>query len=64
MLCEVETGVNASKDSSLDIGVLEQNFTQLPTESKFLFKEFLQNLVSLQETMTGFRKKSTGISPN
>jgi len=64
MLYSMETGIKSPKDNSLDIGILEQNFTQLPTEGKFLFKEFLQNLVSMQETMIGFNKECTELSSN
>jgi len=58
----MKNNVNDRKENSSDIGILEQNFTQLPAEGKFLFKEFLQNLVSMQEMMTGFNKKCTKFS--
>jgi len=57
MLNNIENDVNDRKDNSSGMGILEQNFTQLPTEGKFLFKEFLHNLVSMQEMMTGLHRK-------
>jgi len=64
MYSGIKNNINNKKDNSSDISVFEQSFTQLPTEGKFLFKEFLQNLVSIQETMTDFRKECTEISSN
>jgi hypothetical protein len=53
MLCSVVKGVADQKENSVDISILEQNFTQLPAEGKILLKKYLQNLVSMQNTMTG-----------
>ena len=53
MLYSVENSVDEQKDNSADIGFLEQNFAQIPAKGKILLKNHLQNLVSLQNTMTG-----------
>jgi hypothetical protein len=53
MLLNMGNGAENSKDSALGIGILEQTFTQLSAERKFLLQEYLQNLVSMQNTMAG-----------
>jgi hypothetical protein len=45
--------VEDAKDTSFGIDILEHNFTQLPAEGRFLLINFLQNLVSMQNTMSG-----------
>jgi hypothetical protein len=53
MWCNVGNSAAGQKENSSDIGILEQNFTQLPAEGKSLLKNYLQNLVSLQNAMRG-----------
>jgi hypothetical protein len=53
MLCSVENGVVGQQDNSSGIIILEQNFPQLSAEGQFHLKNYLQSLVSLQNTMTG-----------
>ena len=53
MLCIMENDVVDIKDSSSGRDILEQNFSQLPVEGRVLLKNYLQNLVSMQNTMAG-----------
>ena len=53
MLCSVEKGVEETGNCSFGTDILAYGFTQLPAEGRSHFKEFLQNLVSMQNTMTG-----------
>jgi len=45
--------MNDTKDYSSGINFLEQNFHKLPLEGKSRLKDYLQSLVSLQNTMKG-----------
>jgi hypothetical protein len=53
MLCYTENDVVGLQDNSSGIIFLEQNFSQLSAEGQFRLKNYLQSLVSLQNTMTG-----------
>jgi hypothetical protein len=49
----VENGLEHLQDNSSGINFLEQNFSQLSAEGQSRLKNYLQSLVSLQNTMTG-----------
>jgi hypothetical protein len=53
MLYCAENGVLGSQGNSSDINFLKQNFSQLSAEGQSQLKDYLQSLVSLQNTMTG-----------
>ena len=53
MLCNAENDMEGEKNNSPGIDFLESGFTQLPAEGRKQFKEVLQNLVSMQNTMAG-----------
>ena len=52
MLYCAENGVLASQGNSSEISFLEQNFSKLSAEGQSHLKDYLQSLVSLQNTMT------------
>ena len=51
MLIKAKQGAEKRQDNSFDTGILEQGYSQLPAEGKIHLKDYLQNLVSLQNTM-------------
>jgi len=53
-----------SEKKSHGISFLEKNFSKLSKEGQSHLKNYLQSLVSLQKTMTGFRKECTEMSSN
>ena len=51
MLNNGKSVVDSCQGNTADIGILEQSFSQLPTEGKAQLKDYLHNLVSMQKTM-------------
>jgi hypothetical protein len=49
----VENGVLGSQGNFSEISFLEQNFSKLSAEGQVRLKDYLQSLVSLQNTITG-----------
>ena len=41
-----------NQTNSFDAGILEQSFAQLPVEERGILKDFLKNLLSMQNTIT------------
>jgi len=52
MAFNMDSAFTGSQNSSSEISFLEQNFSKLSTEGQSRFKDYLQSLVSLQNTMT------------
>ena len=48
-----ENKVDTFQNKSLDIEILEQGLSQLPEEVKVQFRDYLQNLVGMQNSMVG-----------
>ena len=53
MLNTANKGQDGCQGNSVDAGVLGQGFSQLSAEGRVHLKDFLENLVSMQNTMTG-----------
>jgi hypothetical protein len=53
MLYCAKNDILDSQGNSSEINFLEQNFSQLSAEGQSRLKDYLQNLVSLQNTITG-----------
>jgi len=53
MLYYTENDVVSSQDNSYGINFLKQNFHQLSVEGQSRLKEYLQSLISLQNTIIG-----------
>jgi len=53
MLCNIEKGVENNGDNLNDTDILEQTFFQLSSDGKSWLKDYLQNLVSLQNIIAG-----------
>ena len=53
MLANKRDGAERCWDRPVGIGFLEQGFEKLPTDGKNKLKDFLQSLVSLQNTVAG-----------
>ena len=53
MLNSANKGQDSCQGSSFDADILGQGFSQLSAEGRVHLKDFLENLVSMQNTMTG-----------
>ncbi|MCL2480280.1 MAG: hypothetical protein FWF38_01070 [Spirochaetaceae bacterium] len=59
MLGSIDKELESDKDNSFNTDILEQSFSQLPTEGKIYLKKYLQNLVSLQSVMAAMYSPDT-----
>jgi len=53
MLCSVENSVEITEDESFGKSILEQHFSLLSAEGRTHLRDYLKNLVSMQDTMAG-----------